>query len=125
VHFDVHGGAGETLRMLTQLLSVQVAFALFGLAVLARVGYVARFVTGAETSAGSYALVCPGVALSVMTHFWLNKGLVATGWSPSSRSPTGAFRQSPLPSGRHDRAGLDARHQALPRRSAKAAVPAE
>jgi hypothetical protein len=79
VHFDVHGGAGETLRMLTQLMSVQLAFALFGLAVLARVGYVARFVTGSETSAGSYALVCPGVALSVMTHFWLNKGLVATG----------------------------------------------
>ncbi len=79
VHFDVHGGSGETLRMLTQFLSVQVVFALFGLAVLARVGYVARFVTGAETSAGSYALVCPGVGLSVMTHFWLNKGLVATG----------------------------------------------
>ena len=34
VHFDVQGGAGETLRMLTQLLSVQVIFALFGLAVL-------------------------------------------------------------------------------------------
>jgi hypothetical protein len=79
VHFDVHGGAGETLMLLTKLLSVQIAFALFGLAVLARVGYMARFVTGAETSAGSYALVCPGVALSVMTHFWLNKGLVATG----------------------------------------------
>ena len=27
--FDVQGGAGETLRMLTQLLSVQVIFALF------------------------------------------------------------------------------------------------
>jgi hypothetical protein len=79
VHFDVHGGAGETLTLLTRLLSVQVAFALFGLAVLTRVGYLARFVTGTETSAGSYALVCPGVALSVMTHFWLNKGLVATG----------------------------------------------
>jgi hypothetical protein len=79
VHFDVHGGAGETLMMLTKILSVQVAFALFGLAVLSRVGYMARFVTGPETSAGSYALVCPGVALSVMTHFWLNKGLVAAG----------------------------------------------
>jgi hypothetical protein len=58
---------------------MQVVFALFGLAVLARVGYLARFVTGPETSPGSYALVCPGVALSVMTHFWLNKGLVAAG----------------------------------------------
>jgi hypothetical protein len=79
VHFDVNGGTGETLMMLTRILSVQVAFGLFGLAVLSRVGYVARFVTGSETSAGSYALVCPGVALSVMTHFWLNKGLVAAG----------------------------------------------
>ncbi len=79
VHFGVDSGAGETLMMLTQILSVQVAFALFGLAVLSRVGYLARFVTGPETSAGSYALVCPGVALSVMTHFWLNKGLVAAG----------------------------------------------
>ena len=35
--------------------------------------------TGPETSPGSYALVCPGVALSVMTHFWLNKGLVEAG----------------------------------------------
>jgi len=60
-------------------LSVQTLFALFGIAVLARVGYMARFVTGSETSAGSYALVCPGVALSVMIQFWLNKGLVAAG----------------------------------------------
>jgi hypothetical protein len=126
VHFDVHGGAGETLRMLTQLLSVQVAFALFGLAVLARVGYVARFVTGAETSAGSYALVCPGVALSVMTHFWLNKGLVATGlvakfsvayWSISAIAvalQVGMIVLVWMLATKHFRAG-----------SAKAAVPAE
>ncbi|WP_420396526.1 TsoY family (seleno)protein [Nioella sp.] len=77
--FEAHGTAADTLMLLTRLLSVEVIFALFGLAVLSRVGYVARFVTGSETSAGSYALVCPGVALSVMTHFWLNKGLVAAG----------------------------------------------
>ena len=79
VHFDSHTTAGDTLMFLSRTLSVQVIFALFGLAVLGRVGYVARFVTGPETSAGSYALVCPGVALSVMVHFWLNKGLVAAG----------------------------------------------
>jgi len=28
-------------------------------------------------SAGAYALVCPGVALNVMLHFFINKGLVA------------------------------------------------
>lgn len=77
--FDVHGGAGETLMLLTKLLSVQLIFAAFGIAVLRRVGYLGRFVTGMERSAGSYALVCPGVALSVMVQFWLNKGLVAAG----------------------------------------------
>lgn len=77
--FEAHGTAADTLMLLTRLISVEVIFALFGVAVLSRVGYLARFVTGAETSAGSYALVCPGVALSVMTQFWLNKGLVAAG----------------------------------------------
>jgi len=79
VHFDVHSGAGDALMMLTRMLSVEVLFALFGLMVLVRVGYVAQFLRGAGASAGSYALVCPGVALSVLTQFWLNKGLVAAG----------------------------------------------
>ncbi|MBY6202868.1 hypothetical protein KUV65_15960 [Maritalea mobilis] len=79
VNFDSHTTDAATMMTLTRLLSVQVLFGLFGLAVMSRVGYLARFVTGRETSAGSYALVCPGVALSVMTHFWLNKGLVAAG----------------------------------------------
>ncbi len=79
VHFDSHSSAGDTLTLLSRMLSIEVVFALFGVAVLSRVGYVTRFVTGAETSAGSYALVCPGVALSVMTQFWINKGLVAAG----------------------------------------------
>ncbi|CUH51222.1 TsoY family (seleno)protein [Shimia marina] len=79
VHFDVHGGAGETLSLLTTLLMVQLAILALGLTVLRRFGYVSKFVTGPGLSAGSYALVCPGVALSVMLHFWLNKGLVASG----------------------------------------------
>jgi len=79
VSFGAESTAADTLMLTTRLLSVEVIFALFGLAVLSRVGYLARFVTGPETSAGSYALICPGVAMSVMTHFWLNKGLVAAG----------------------------------------------
>jgi hypothetical protein len=77
--FEVHAAAGETLMFLTRVLAVQLLFAGLGLAVLRRQRYFAEFVTGARTSPGSYALVCPGVALSVMIHFWLNKGLVATG----------------------------------------------
>ena len=79
VHFAGHTTPGETLVMLTRILSIQVLFGLFGLTVMRATGYIRRFVTGAETSVGSYTLICPGVALSVMGQFWINKGLVATG----------------------------------------------
>ena len=78
-HFGVHGDAGETFRFLTRLLSVQVLFLLFGGYLLARLGYFARLVFGRDASVQSYALVCPGVALSVMMMFWINKGLVDAG----------------------------------------------
>ena len=42
-------------------------------------GYFARFISGPERSPASYALVCPGVALSVMLQFFVNKGLVGAG----------------------------------------------
>ena len=77
--FDVHTNAAETLMTLTKFLTVQVLFLLLGLTVLGRQGYASTFLTGDKNSAGSYALVCPGVALSVMTQFWLHKGLVAAG----------------------------------------------
>lgn len=79
VHFGGHTAAGDMLMSLTGLLSVQVLFGLLGLAVLGSLGYARRFLTGPDASVGSYALVCPGVALSVMLHFWLNKGLVGAG----------------------------------------------
>jgi hypothetical protein len=77
--FDVHVAPGETLVLLTQALAVQGLFLALGLAVLVRQGYAAAYLTGRENSPGSWALVCPGVALSVMLQFWLNKGLVAAG----------------------------------------------
>ena len=78
-HFAGGGGSAEMFAMLTKMLSVQIAFALFGLVVLRRQGYFARYVTGPERSPGSYALVCPGVALAVMVQFYVNKGLVGVG----------------------------------------------
>lgn len=78
-HFAGGSGSAEMFAMLTRMLSVQVAFALFGLVVLRRQGYFARYVTGPERSPGSYALVCPGVALAVMVQFYVNKGLVGVG----------------------------------------------
>ncbi len=77
--FDVHVGNGDTMIMLARLLSIQIVFLGLGLLVLRRQNYFADFVMGRKTSPGSYALVCPAVALSVMLHFFANKGLVAAG----------------------------------------------
>lgn len=78
--FDVHATSGATFLMLTRILAVQILFLMLGMAVLKRINYSAKFMTPeGKRSAGSYALVCPGVALSVMLHFWVNKGLVANG----------------------------------------------
>ena len=77
--FEAHSTAGETLLFLAKTLSVQIAILLAGGMVLRRQGYFAHWVFGPKVSAGSYALVCPGVALSVMIHFFVNKGLVDAG----------------------------------------------
>lgn len=78
-HFDAHLSAGDYLFLLSAFLGVQIAFLLFGAAVLRAQGYVGRYVTGPDASAASYGLVCPGVAFSVMLQFFINKGLVGAG----------------------------------------------
>lgn len=77
--FDTANHAADTMIFLARLLAVQVLFVLVGLGVLRAQGYFDDFVLGVKTSPGSYALVCPGVALSVLVHFFVNKGLVAAG----------------------------------------------
>ncbi|WP_371170394.1 TsoY family (seleno)protein [Aliiroseovarius sp. 2305UL8-7] len=77
--FDVHGSAAETMIFLARLIAVQVLFGLLGMTVLSRVGYWKSYVFGSEASPGSYALVCPGVALSVLLQFFVNSGLVKAG----------------------------------------------
>ena len=77
--FDVHANAGETMVFLSRVLSIQFLFLFLGMLVLVRQGYFKDFVLGDKLSPGSYALVCPGVALSVMLHFFINKGLVSAG----------------------------------------------
>lgn len=77
--FEAHMAKGDYLFMLSMLVGIQVAFLLFGLTVLRAQGYFGRYVTGREASAGSYALVCPGVGFSVLMQFFINKGLVGAG----------------------------------------------
>ena len=75
--FDVHAAPAETLMLTAKFLGIQLAFLGLGLSVLKVQGYWDDFVIGEKTSVGSYALVCPFVALSVMGQFFINKGLVA------------------------------------------------
>lgn len=77
--FDAHGGVADSLLLTTTILAVQLAFLALGLLVLRRQKYADAYLRGTGNSAGAYALVCPGVALSVMLHFWINKGLVGAG----------------------------------------------
>jgi len=74
-----HTHASANFMMLTQLIAVQVLFAIFGLFILNRQGYAQTWLFGDRTSAGSYALVCPGVAFAVLMQFWVNKGMVDAG----------------------------------------------
>jgi hypothetical protein len=77
--FEAHGGMADNLLLTTTILAIQGVFLAVGLLVLKRQKYADAFLRGTGNSAGSYALVCPGVALSVMLHFWINKGLVGAG----------------------------------------------
>lgn len=77
--FDAHTNAIDTMMFLAKGLSIQVAFLGLGWVVLKSQGYFSRYVFGDQKHVGSYALVCPGVAFSVLMHFFINKGLVAAG----------------------------------------------
>lgn len=77
--FESHGGIADNLVLTTTILAVQLVFLALGLLVLKRQKYAETYLRGAGNSAGAYALICPGVALSVMLHFWINKGLVGAG----------------------------------------------
>jgi len=77
--FNVHTTAGETMVFLSRVLSIQFLFLFLGMLILIRQGYFKDFVLGDKLSPGSYALVCPGVAISVMLHFFINTGLVSAG----------------------------------------------
>lgn len=79
VHFDLHTSAGSTFMMLTTFFAAQILLLAAGWAALKKTHYLGRFISGPESSPGSLALLCPVVAFSVMGHFLINKGLVATG----------------------------------------------
>lgn len=77
--FGSHADPAGTMVFLARMIAIQVVFLALGLTVLKRQGYFKDFVFGSKTSPGSYTLICPGVALSVLLQFFINKGLVGAG----------------------------------------------
>lgn len=61
------------------IIALQVLFGLLGHEVMKRIGYYDTFIRGEGKSVISYAAICPGVALTVMGLFFINKGLVSSG----------------------------------------------
>lgn len=78
-NFGVEWAPGSIFAYLTFLLALQLVFGLIGYAVMKRFGYFEHFVTGEGRSPGSFALICPGVALFVFANFFINLGLVGIG----------------------------------------------
>ena len=60
-------------------LAAQLTMGVFGWMVMRRQGYFRDFVLGDRRSIPSYGLICPGVALSVLSMFFIHWGLVRNG----------------------------------------------
>lgn len=78
-NFDYPVSDSGALVLFSILGSIQIMFGLLGYRVMKETEYFKRFIHGDDKHAVSYALICPGVAGTVMSFFFLHKGLVATG----------------------------------------------
>lgn len=61
------------------IVALQLIVGLFGWAVMRRQGYFSQFVSGPGRSIPAYGLICPGVALVVLSQFFIGRGLVGSG----------------------------------------------
>jgi hypothetical protein len=61
------------------ILVLQLLFGAGGYAVMRRTGYFRDYLHGSERHPGSYALICPGIALFVLGMYFVTYGLVKTG----------------------------------------------
>jgi hypothetical protein len=61
------------------VLSLQIIIGMIGYSVMKRMGYIPDNSQGADANAGSFALICPGVAFFVFGMFFLMFGLVQNG----------------------------------------------
>ena len=78
-NFGVEWAAGSVFSYLAFLFAIQLVFGFLGYVVMKRFGYFEHYVSGDGRSPGSYALICPGVALFVFANFLIHPGLVGIG----------------------------------------------
>jgi hypothetical protein len=69
----------STMILLTSTISIQLLFGILGYKIMKNNNYFKDFIYGSDKNAGSYALICPGVALVVMGFFFVHKVIVASG----------------------------------------------
>lgn len=67
---------GALLVLTAVVLSAQILFGLIGYAVMNRLGYFTHYTKGEKGNAGTFSLICPGVAFFVFGLFFIHVGLV-------------------------------------------------
>lgn len=77
--FASHTDPGSVFVLTSAFVSLQLLFGGLGYLVMKQVGYYDEFVSGSGRSPGSYALICPGVALFVFGMFFMHAGLAQNG----------------------------------------------
>ncbi|MCK5903044.1 MAG: hypothetical protein KAG28_07830 [Cocleimonas sp.] len=81
----LHHGFDEPLSkpsffvITSMIISLQVIVGLIGFKVMKKIGFIPDHSKGTEANAGSFALICPGVAFFVFGMFFLTFGLVQNG----------------------------------------------
>jgi hypothetical protein len=82
MNFGLAHGFGEAVSkpglfiLTSTVFSLQVIFGLLGYAVMKRIGYFEQYLHGDQRHPGSYALICPGVAIFVFGMFFVHMGLI-------------------------------------------------
>ena len=71
--------AADKFAFLTFIFTIQLVFGVIGWAVMKKTRYFETYVSGPAKSPGSFALICPGVALFVFANFFLHPGLIGLG----------------------------------------------
>ena len=74
--FDLPIQRGDNFIFITIFLSLQLLIGLIGWHVMKKINYFKNYIYGDKVSSGSYALICPGVALVVFGMFFIHVALV-------------------------------------------------